>query len=180
MLLDVVDQNARAVYSRVVTQHVENHARPRVLVLQVRSVNEYLFVGAVGQIKVLQEYGRFISRVLVQSDFADTEDAGTVEKLGNHGDDFAGQGDILRFLSIDTKPGVVLDSIICSPAWLEAGQLPKVIAKSLDAASIVAGPERWLADGHTSHFGQRDIVVRGPRYHMNMGVNVIHEPMILS
>ena len=42
-----------------------------------------------GQVNVLQEDRRFVFRILVQSDLANSKDTCVIEELGNHGDDFA-------------------------------------------------------------------------------------------
>ena len=50
----------------------------------------------------------------------------------------------------------------------------EVVAKAVDAAAVEAGPERRLAHRDAAHLGQRLVVVRGPRDHVDVGVDVVH------
>ena len=50
---DVVDANAVRLNARVVLQHVHDHPRALVLILEVRRVNQYLFVGLGREVEVL-------------------------------------------------------------------------------------------------------------------------------
>ena len=73
----------------VALEHVDDHARALVLVLQVRRVDEDQLVGLHGQVDVFLEDGGLVARVLVEADLADAEDVGPVEVLGDQGDDLA-------------------------------------------------------------------------------------------
>ena len=95
----------------VVPEHVEDHPRALVLVLQVRRVDEDQLVGPDGQVEVLQEDGRLVARVLVEADLADAQHAGPVEELGDHRDHLARQRDVLGLLGVDAQPAVMLDAV---------------------------------------------------------------------
>ena len=110
MLLDVVDQTRSRLDAAVVLEHVHDHPRALVLVLQVRRVDQDQLVGLHGQVDVLLEDGRLVARVLVQADLADAQHVGLVEELGDHGDHLARQRDVLGLLGVDAQPGVVLDA----------------------------------------------------------------------
>ena len=60
------------------------------------------------------------------------------------------------------------------PLRLERGELPEVVAKAVDAAAVEPGPERRLAHRDAAHLGERLVVVRGPRDHVDVGIDVVH------
>ncbi len=100
VLFDVVDQYAARFDPRVAHEHIQDHARALVLVFQVRRVNEDLLLVPHSQIDVFEEDSGFVACVLIQADLADTQHVGLVEKLRNHGDDFARQRHVLGFFAL--------------------------------------------------------------------------------
>ncbi len=174
MLFDVVDQDAATVNSRIATQHIQDHTRSLILVFQVGRVDQDLLVVPDGQFHVLKKDGRFVLRILVQSDLADSQDVGAVQKLRDHRQHFARERNVLSFLRVDAQPSEVLNPELSGTLGLRLGQLPKVIAKTIDAAPVKTGPESRFTKGNAPHLGQRFIVVRSPRNHVNVGVNVVH------
>ena len=66
-------QHALRLDAPVVLEHVDDHPRALVLVLQVRRVDEDQLVGLHRQVDVLLEDGRLVGRVLVEADLADAE-----------------------------------------------------------------------------------------------------------
>ena len=129
-------------------------------------------IGFDGQIDMFLKNGGFIARILVEPNLADAQHAGLLEKLGNHGDDFAGKGDILGFFGIDAEPAIVLDAKLGRPLGLDFDKLPKIIAKSLDAAPIEAGPKSRLAHGDATALRHALIIVGHAGDHVNMRVDV--------
>ena len=143
----------------------------------MRRVDENLLVGLHGQLDVLQKHGRLVARVLVEPDLADAQHARPVEKLRDHRDHFARQRDVLRLLGVDAQPGEMLNAVPAGPLRLERRELLEVVAKPVDAAAVVAGPKRRLAHRHAAHLGERLVVVRRPRDHVDVGVDVVHGRM---
>src|SRR5262249_5171249 len=92
----------------------------------------------------------------------------------NHGDHFARQADVLGFFGVDAQPGVVLHTVPACAGGLKLGQLPEVIAKTVDTAAVEAGPECRLTEGHAAHLGQRLVVVGHTGDHVNVRIDVIH------
>ena len=89
VFFDVVDEDARSVDAAIGTEHIEDHARSLVFVLEVRRMDQDRLVVGDGEVDMLEEDGGFVPGVLVESDFSDTQDVRPVEELGDHGDDFA-------------------------------------------------------------------------------------------
>ena len=116
-------------------------------------MNQDLLVVFDRQVNVLQEDGRFVLGVLVQSDLTDPEHIGSGQELGDHGDDFARERHILRLFGIDAQPCVVLDSVLGGPLGFELRQLTKVVSEAFDAAAIKASPESRFAHGDATHAG---------------------------
>ena len=78
VLLDVIDADALRLDAAVVLEHVDDHPRALVLVLQVRRVDEDQLVGLHRQIDVFLKDGGLVAGVLVEADLADAEDVGLV------------------------------------------------------------------------------------------------------
>ena len=89
----------------VALEHVDDHPRALVLVLQVRRVDEDQLVRLRRQVEVLLKDGRLVGGVLVQPDLADAEHVRLLEELGDQRDDFARERDVLGFLGVDAQPG---------------------------------------------------------------------------
>lgn len=159
---------------RIVAEHIQDHPGTLELILEVRRVDQNLLVEFDGKIEMLHENRGFVAGVFVEPDLTDSEHPRSVEELGDHGDDFPRQGDIFRFLGVNAEPSVVLNTELGRPLRFELSQLAEIIAKTLDAPSIEAGPERRFAHCDAAHFGERLIIVGGPRDHMDVRVDVIH------
>ena len=86
-----------------------------------------------------------LARVLVEADLADAEHVGLLQILGNQGDDFARQLDVLRFLGVDAQPGIMADAEQGGPFRLDLGEMAEVIAEPLGGAAIEPRPEGRLA-----------------------------------
>ena len=56
----------------------------------------------------------------------------------------------------------------------DIGQLVKVIAKPIDAASIESRPESRFANRDATHFCKRLVVVGRPRNHVDVRVDIVH------
>ena len=99
---------------------------------------------------------------------------GRFEKLRDHRDHFARQRNVLRLLGVDAQPREVLNAVPTGPLRLERRELLEVVAKPGDAAAIVPGPERRLAHRDAAHLGERLVVVRRPRDHVDVWIDVVH------
>ena len=110
--------------------------------------------------------------VLVEADLADAEHVGLVEELGDDGDDFARQLDVLGFLGVDAQPGVMADAELGGPLRLDLGEMAEVIAKALGGAAIEPGPEGRLADGDAAALGHAMVVVGDAGDHVDVRVDV--------
>jgi hypothetical protein len=80
VLLDVIDEHATAVEPAVANEHIENHPRSLVFVLQVRRVDENLLVVFHGQLQMLQEDDRLIARIFVEADLRNANTEGLDKK----------------------------------------------------------------------------------------------------
>src|SRR5439155_20357448 len=99
-------------------------------------------------VHVFLEDGRLVAGILVEADLADAKDVRPVEKLGDEGDDFAGEGDVLRLLGVDAQPGVMADAELRSPLRFELGEMAEVVAEALRRAAVEPGPKRRLRPRH--------------------------------
>src|SRR4029077_1525095 len=81
---------------------------------------------------------------------------------------------VLGLLGVDANPGEMADAVGGRPAGLEISELAEVVAEAVGAGAIEPGPKRRLAHPDAAHPGQRLIVVRDPRDHVNMWVDVVH------
>ena len=111
-------------------QHIEDHSRSLVFVFQVGGVNQNLLVVFQRQLDMFLENDRLVSRVLVQSDFANSQHVGAIQKIGNQIEDFTRELDVVGFLGIDAQPCVMPDSILGSTFRFGFGQLPKIVPKT--------------------------------------------------
>ena len=128
---------------------------------------------------MFEEHNRLVPRVLVEPDFADPQHAGAVEELRDHRDHLTRQRDVLGLFGVDAQPGEMLNAKPPRPLRLERGELLEIVAKALDAPPVVPRPEGRLAYSDAAHFGQRLVVVRGPRDHVNMRIDVVHTSLSL-
>ena len=158
----------------IAREHVQDHPRPLILVGQVGRVHQDQLPVPGRQLEVLQEDRGLVSRVLVQADLADAQDAGLVQELGNHRDHLPRQSHVLGFLGVDAKPAPVLDAVGGRSLSLELRQLAKIIAEPLRAGAVETRPERGLAHEHAT--GQRHplVVVGNPRHHVDVRIDILH------
>ena len=133
--------------------HVEDHPGARVFVVEMRCVDEDLLIVFNGQINMFEKNGRFVARVLVQANFADTQHVGTIQELRNYLEYLAGQVHVFGFFGVDAEPCEVLDAVLRGSLGFELGQLTKIIVETFDTAAIESGPKRGLADRHAAHSG---------------------------
>ena len=68
----------------------------------------------------------------------------------------------------------MLDAVPAGPLGFERRKLQKVVAKAIDTTTIIARPKGRFADRDAAHFGERLVVVGGPRDHVYVWVEVVH------
>ncbi|TXT35189.1 MAG: hypothetical protein FD138_1469 [Planctomycetota bacterium] len=129
---------------------------------------------------MLLEDDRLVLRVLVEPDLADAEHSRLVDELRDHLDDFTREFDVFGFLGVDAEPSVVLDAGPTGALRLEFGELPEVVAEAVHTATIEAGPERRLADGHAAHPSNPLVVVGHAGNHVDVRVDVVHSAVSLE
>src|SRR5262249_49245263 len=154
-----IDADAGGVDAAVVLEHVDDHPRALVLVLEVWGVDEDQLVGAGGEGEVLLEDDGLVAGGLVEADLADTPDIWLVEVVGDDGDDLAGEADVLGLLGVDAQPAEVADAELGGAFGLDLGEVAEVVAEAQGAASIEAGPEGGLGDGDAAALGHAVVVV---------------------
>jgi hypothetical protein len=174
VLLDVVDADVIGDDPPVAPEHVEDHPGPLVLVGQVGGMHQDQLAMLRRQVDVFEEDGRLVLRVLVQADLADPQDAGVIEELGDHLDDLARQPDVLGLLRVDAEPGMMRDLVEPRAVPLELDELAEVVAEPLGPRTVEPRPERRLAHQDAAGQGHPLVVVRGPRDHVDVRVDVIH------
>jgi hypothetical protein len=116
--------------TRLSFEHVHDHPRALVLVLQVGRVDEHEFVRRHGQVEVLLEDRRLVGGVLVQADLADAEHVGASRNSGMS-DDLARQRDVLGLLGVDAEPRSSADAVERRPLRLDLGEVAEVVAEAL-------------------------------------------------
>ena len=126
------------------------------------------------QVDQFQQRGHFVLGALVQADLADAQHAGAVEKLGQQGDHFAGEGDVFGLLGVDAHPSIVADAVVGGALRLPLGELAEVVVEAADAGAVVAHPEGRLAHGHAAGLGHGLEVVGGAGGDVNVGVDEVH------
>ncbi len=170
----VIHQDAVGLQPRVTDQHIQDHSRAQILVVQVRRVDQDQLVVLGGQVQVFQKYDGFILGILVQPDLADAQNVGPIQELGDHRDHLARQFHIFSFFGIDAQPGVMRDSVVGGAGAFKFSELAKVVAKTVRAASIESGPKRGLAHADAAHSSQRGVIVGGSRNHVNVWIKIVH------
>ena len=83
VLLDMVNEHALGGQAGVLGDHIQDHARAFVFVLEVRGVYEDQLAAGGGQVEMLLEDRGLVGRIFVKADFADAQDVRTVEDLGD-------------------------------------------------------------------------------------------------
>jgi len=111
MLFHMIDQDSLAI-DLMVGQHVQDHSRALVFVLQVRRVNEYRLVVSNRQFHVLLENDCFVAGVFVEPNFSDSEYIRTVEKFWNELEYFTGEFDVFGFFGVDAQPSEMLNAVL--------------------------------------------------------------------
>src|SRR6516165_6013872 len=62
----------------------------------------------------------------------------------------------------------------------EVGQMPEIIVKALSRSAVEAGPESRFAERDTAALGHALIVIRDPRDHVDVRIDVIHTRWLQS
>ena len=90
MFLHVIDDDPLGPDARVAFEHVHDQARTLELVLEVRCVDQDHLVGSRRQVHLRLQHFQFVLRVLVQTDLANAQHIGPVDKFWNQAHDFLG------------------------------------------------------------------------------------------
>ena len=173
VFLDVINDNT-AGSDPGILEGVDGQAGPLELVLEVGGVDEDREIVLEGEVNVLLKDGQLVPGVLVEADFADAEDGGFVEKVGDDRHDFAGKDGVIRLLRVDAQPTKMRDSIFGGPLGFVFGELAVVIVKALRRGPVVAGPKGGLANGSAAGHGHGLVVGGGATNHVRVGLNVVH------
>lgn len=180
MLLNVIDANPFRADAGVPIEHVQNHARALIFVLQVRRVDKDQFLRLRRQFDVLQEHGAFIAGVLVEANFPYPQHIGLSQIAWNELDDFSSQGDIFRLFGIDAEPRVMLNAESACPFRLDLREVAKIVIKAVHRAAIESSPEGRFTDRHAATPGHAVIIVRGSGDHVDVWVDVVHGRVSLN
>ena len=118
VLLDVIDQHAAAVEPAVVAEHVEDHPRALVLVLQVRRVDQDLLRRSSAarsrcSRNTVASFRVFLLRPIspMPSTLGLSRNSGIMAITSRD------RRDVLGLLGVDAQPGVMLDADTSRPAW---------------------------------------------------------------
>ena len=174
MLLDVIDDHASGFHALMRAEQIDDEPRTLELVFEVRRMDENQLVVLHREVDVLLKDVEFIARIAVQADFADTEDVGFREELGDHRKHIGGEGEIFGFLGVDAEPGKMRQEKLRGARGLILRELAKIVTKAINRAAIVASPEGGFADGLTPGRDHRLIVVGRAADHMAVGLDVAH------
>src|SRR3954467_4955928 len=100
-------------------------------------MNKNLLRRSYRQIEMIQKHRCLVARIFIESNLSNPQHARPIEKFGNHRNDFPRKRNVLRLLRVDTQPREMLDSVPGRPFRFEANQLLEIIAKTIDASSVV-------------------------------------------
>src|SRR5207237_234625 len=106
--------------------------------------------------------------ILVETDLANAEHVGPVQKFRNDGQHFLCQFDILRLLRVDAEPGKMRQAEFGGSLWLMLRELAKIIVKPMHRTPIKSRPKRRLAHGLTARRDHVEIIVSDAANHVSM------------
>jgi hypothetical protein len=138
-------------------------------------VDEDGLIVFLGEFEVFLEDHELVFGVFVETNFADAEDGGFVDELGDEGHDFAGEDGVFGFLGVDAEPAEVLDAEFGGAGGFVFGQLAIVVKKPLGRGAVEAGPEGGFAKGLATDLGDGLVVGSGATDHVGVGLDVFHE-----
>ena len=84
------------------------------------------------EVDVLLEDVEFIARIAVQADFADAEDVGFREELGDHRKHIGGEGEVFGFLGVDAEPGKMREQKFRGARGLILRKLAKIVTEAVN------------------------------------------------
>ena len=116
-----------------------------------------------------------VARDAIEADLADAKHRRMIEKLRYPLEHFLRQRPIVGFLRIHRHPRVVLDVKLRSALRLEVGELAEVVLEPVGVAAIPPRPERRLGDGDAARQRHLLIVIRRPRHHVRVMIDVLHD-----
>ena len=97
-----------------------------------------------------------------------------MEELGDDGEDFASEGDVLGFFGVDAEPREVGEAEFGSTFGFVVGELAEIVSETFDATSVKSGPEGGFTYGCASCGDHGLVVVRGATDHMGVGFDIAH------
>ena len=174
VLFAMIDQHPLRLDAFVIFQNAGDDRRTFVFVFKMWRVNQDQLIVLSRDFNLLLKRGDFISRIFIQTNFANTQNAGMIQQRRNQFDHFAREFDILRFFGVDAKPTIVINTIPGSTFGFDIQQVPEIIAETGGAGSVESSPESRLADGDDAATLHELIIVGGSTDAMNMGIDVFH------
>ena len=156
------------------SEGIQEHAGALEFVSEVGGVNPDQLIVSDGQIDLFFEGREFVAGIFVETDFADAEHGGSVEKLGDERYDLSGHDQIVRFLRIHADVGVVVDEILGRPGRFEGGEVGEVVVEGFRMGAVVSGPEGGFATGDRMHQRHAFVVGSRPGDHVNVRFDDSH------
>ena len=83
-----------------------------------------------GDLHMLLKDSELTLGVLVKTDFANAQDVGALDELGDEAHDFASKARVVGFLGIDAEPAEVLDGPFGGAPRLVFSELAKVVVET--------------------------------------------------
>ena len=165
----------RAVELGEVRERFEYQPGALELVLEVGGVDEDRQVVVERELDVLLKDAEFVAGIFIETDLADPEHVGGVEKARNQAHHLAREAGIVGLLRIDAEPGEMFDAGFCGAFWFVFGELAEVVVESAGGRAVEAGPERRLADDLAAGDREFFVVIRRPADHVGVWLDVFHD-----
>jgi len=171
----VIEYHAIRVNAPMSLEIVQHHACTLSLIIQVRGMDPDELIVRQRHLHLFFENGHLIPGVQVESDFADAQHGGFLQKFGDEGNDFAGEDHIFRLFGVDADPAVVINQVLRGPGGLVFRDVIKVIVEGCRRLPVVSRPECRFAAGHRSHTRHAFVILRGACDHVDVGFNHLHD-----
>lgn len=159
-------------------EEIEGESSAFEFIAEVWGVDEDDLVVAEGDVELFLEDGEFVGGVEVEADFADADDGGFAEEMGDLGEDFAAEGEVVGLFGVHGDPAEMADAVLSGAGGFELADLVEVVEEGAGVLAVETRPEGGLGDGDDAGHGHAFVVVGGSSDGVVMGLDDVHNDLM--